>query len=313
MRARVNSSIAYVVRLGSVVLCLSLLLAAPAFANIETFDDTGATVSLPRPARRIVSLAPHTTELLFAAGAGAQIVATVDYSDYPAAAKKIPRVGGSSGIDLERIVALKPDLIVAWSSGNPRRTIERLQSLGFPVYLTEPRRLADIARNIEQLGRLAGTAVAARDEAQRFMAAYQQLAKQYAKRASLRVFYQVVDPLLITVNGQHLISEILRLCGGENIFSGVPVIAPVVSEESVLDADPDVIIAGGTEDNWRPWKSRWSQRTELNATKQQTVYFVRADVLHRHSPRVLEGAAHVCAALDDARGKRTGPNKSVTK
>jgi iron complex transport system substrate-binding protein len=272
--------------------------------GIRVEDDTGRAVVLPMPARRIISLAPHTTELLFAAGAGSRIVATVDYSDYPPAARAIPRIGGSSGLDLERILTLKPDLIVGWASGNPRRTIERLQDLGLPVYLTEPRHLADIARDLEQLGRLAGTSGAARPEAARFTARYRALAARYADRARVRVFYQVLDPLLITVNGEHLISEILNLCGGENIFAALPVLAPVVGEEAVIKADPDAIMAGGTEDGWRGWRARWRERADLTAARRGALYFIPADTLHRHGPRVLDGAEQVCAALDDARRKR---------
>jgi iron complex transport system substrate-binding protein len=284
---------------------LFVILSATVHAGtIKVTDDVGNTVMLLAPARRIVSLAPHAVELLFAAGAGAQVIATVDYSDYPPAARKIPRIGGSSGLDVERIVALKPDLIVAWASGNPRRTIEQLRSLGFVIYLTEPRHLADIARNLEQLGRLAGTEPVAREEARQFTARYRALTAQYAQRPRLRVFYQVLDPLLITVNREHLISEVLQLCGGENIFAALPLLAPAVSEEAVLAANPEVIIAGGTEEGWRPWQARWRERTELKATNRDALYFIPADRLHRHGPRVLDGVEQLCAALDDARRKR---------
>lgn len=281
-----------------------LVVTVAAFADpVRLTDDAGSEINLAEPARRIVSLAPHTTELLFAAGAGAYVIATVDYSDYPPAARSLPRIGGSSGIDLERIVALKPDLIVGWESGNPRRTLDRLRDLGFPLYLTEPRHLGDIARNLEHLGGLAGTEAIARKEAERFSARYHALVARYANRQRLRVFYQVLDPLLITVNGQHLISEVLHVCGGENIFAALPVIAPVVSEESVLKADPDVIVAGGTEEMWRSWHARWRERTHMKAVKAGALYFVPSDLLHRHTPRVLDGAESVCTALDDARRK----------
>lgn len=282
-----------------VVLCCGF--ARVGFADVSVKDDSGAPVVLTAPARRIVSLAPHTTELLFAAGAGAHVVATADYSDYPPAARRIPRIGGSSGLDIERIIALNPDLVVGWTSGNPRRSIEQLRTLGFPVYLTQPRYLEDIVRHLEHLGRLAGTETAARAEAERFTARYRALAERYAKRRKIRVFYQVLDSSLITVNGQHLISEILHLCGGDNIFAALPVIAPFVSEESVLSADPETIIAGGTEALWDRWQVHWRARRGLKAVKREALYFIPADALHRNSPRVLEGAEQVCMALDDAR------------
>lgn len=272
--------------------------------DIRAIDDTGHLVKLPAPARRIVSLAPHVTELLFTVGAGSRVVATVDFSDYPPAARAIPRIGGSAGLDLERLMALRPDLVVGWASGNPKPTVERLRRLGFAVFLTEPRRLQDIARNVEQLGRLTGAPLAAQSVADGFRLRHRRLAARYAHRAAVRVFYQVLDPLLITVNGEHLITEMLRLCGGENVFADLPVLAPTIGEEAVLQADPEAIVAGGTEDSWRRWRARWRERYDLAAVRRGALYFVSADLLHRHTVRVLDGAERLCAALDDARRRR---------
>ena len=264
-------------------------------------DDTGAVVNLATAAQRIVSLAPNLTELLFSAGAGARIVATVEYSDYPAQALGIRRIGGSGGIDVERIVALKPDLIVAWASGNSQRVVARLRHLGLPVYLAQPRRLDDIALNLERLGRLAGTETVAHAESERFIARYRALAARYADQRPVRVFYQVLDPQLITVNGDHLVNQIIRLCGGVNVFATLPVLAPVVSEEAVLKADPEAIIAGGTEADWRVWLAHWRERAAMTAVKRDALYFIPADLIHRDTVRVLDGAERVCAALEDAR------------
>lgn len=275
-----------------------------ASAEIRVADGTGQIVALPAPARRIVSLAPHVTELLFTIGAGPRVVATVDFSDFPPSARAIPRVGGSSGIDVERVVMLQPDLIVAWTSGNPKPIIERLRRIGFPVYSTEPRRLQDIAHDMAQLGRLTGTSATAESAAARFLARYRALAARYQRRSPVRVFYQVLDPLLMTVNGEHLISEVLRVCGGENVFAELPALAPAISEEAVLQADPEAIVAGGTEDGWRRWRARWRARTELTAVRRDALYFVSADLLHRHTVRVVDGAEQVCAALEDVRRRR---------
>lgn len=281
-----------------------LLVVAPAFAEpIRVTDDAGNEINLPAPARRIISLAPHTAELLFAAGAGSYLVATAEHSDFPPAARSLPRIGGSSGVDVERIVALKPDLIVGWESGNSRRTLDQLRSLGVPLYLSEPRHLGDIARNLEHLGKLAGTEAIAAEEAARFGAQRRALAARYANRPNVRVFYQVLDPLLITINGSHLVSEILHVCGGENIFTALPVLAPAVSEEAVIKANPDAIVAVGTETTWRSWQARWRARTHMMAIKADALYYIPADLLHRHTPRVLHGAERVCVALDDARTK----------
>lgn len=293
------------------VLLVSLLgVAAAASADIRVTDDTGQIVVVPAPAQRIISLAPHVTELLFTVGAGSSLVGTVDFSDFPPAARVIARIGGSSGIDLERIVALHPDLIVGWASGNPRPAVERLRALGFPVYLTQPRRPEDITRNLEHLGRLTGAHAAAESAAAGFLMRYRMLAARYASKPAVRVFYQVLDPHLITVNGQHLISEVLRVCGGVNVFADLPLLAPVVSEEAVLKADPEVIVAGGTEDGWRGWLAHWRARTELAAVRHNNLYFISADLLHRPTLRILDGAERLCAALEDARRKRQ-PTRST--
>lgn len=291
-------------RLVAALLCLLPALLHADTGSLRVEDDTGRTVVLPRPARRIVSLAPHATEMLFAVGAGARIVGTVAFSDYPSAARAIPRVGGSAGFDLERIVALQPDLIVGWASGNPPRTLARLRALGIAVYLTEPRHLGDVARDLERLGRLLGKEDLARERAKALRARAHQLARRYAGRPPVRVFYQILDPQLITVNGDHLISEVLRLCGGENVFADLPALAPVISEEAVLHADPEAILAGGTREGWRTWRAHWRTRTALTAVRRGALYFIPADLLHRLGPRVLEGAERVCRALDQARAAR---------
>lgn len=269
--------------------------------SIRVVDDTGDAVVLDAPARRIVSLAPNLTELLFDAGAGGQIVGAVDYSDYPPPARAIPRIGGSGSIDFERVISLKPDLIIAWASGNPRRTVERLRRFGLPVYLAQPRRLEDIARTLERLGKLAGTDAIARTKADQFTRRLQALSARYAGRPPIRVFYQILDPQLITVNGKHLISEILRICGGENVFATLPVLAPVVNEEAVLKADPEAIIAGGVDENWDAWRAHWRERATLTAVKRNALYRIPADLIHRDTLRVLDGAERVCAAIEDAR------------
>jgi len=278
-----------------------IFVAAPAVADIGVRDDTGVAVTLAAPARRVIALAPHAVELLYAAGAGARLVAAVEFSDYPDAARALPRVGDSAGLDLERIVALKPDLIVAWASGNPRRMIERLRALGIPVYLSEPRRLAGIASNIERLGILTGDAASARAYAARFTRQYRELATRYQGAVPVRVFYQVLDPAIVTVNGDHLISEVGRLCGGRNVFETLPKLDPVLDPEAVLHADPEAIIASGLEQSWARWRERWRAHNEMTAVRRGALYFIPADILHRQSPRILEGAKRLCADLDDAR------------
>ncbi len=264
-------------------------------AGVEARDDLGRLAALERPARRIVSLAPHVTELLFAAGAGGRVVGAVESSDYPPAAQLIPRVGGSAALDLEAIVALRPELVVAWDSGNPAAAIERLRALGYPVYVSEPRALEDIGRALRRLGRLAGTEAHARTAAAAYERSLDALRRRYAGRPPLSVFYQVWDHPLITVNGEHLISAVLELCGGRNVFADLPALAPRVSIEAVVARDPQVIISAGAGlDAWRRWG-------ELAAVRDRHLYSVDPDLLHRPTPRILTGAQRVCEHLQAAR------------
>lgn len=275
-----------------------------AIADIRVVDDGGRTVVLERPAQRIVSLAPHVTELLFAAGAGERIVGAVDYSDYPEAARRIPRVGDNRQLDLERIVTLKPDLVVVWLHGNAQHQLDKLLKLGIPLFYNEPRRLADIARAIEQMGQLAGTQSVAQPAARAFAAREAELRTRYGGRAPVRVFYQIWQKPLMTVNGDHLISDVIRLCGGENVFAGLAPLVPVVSTEAVLAANPEAIgtaiIDSKAQDGLDDWK-RWAR---LTATARNNFFYIPSDVISRPAPRIVEGVRRMCEALERARAQR---------
>ncbi len=283
---------------------LAALFAVPAFAEVRVTDDLGQTVVLAQSARRIVSLAPHVTEMLFAAGAGAHIVGAVQYSDYPEAAQRIPRVGGYTSLDLETIVALRPDLIVAWKSGNPAPQVEKLHELGFAVYVTEPRHIEDVPTDIERLGLLAGTAATAQKAAAAFRAHHDALRRRYAGRPPVDVFYQIWDRPLMTVNGEHLISDVLRLCGGRNVFASLPVLAPKVDAEAVLAADPEAIVASGMGEARPEWLGDWRRWPQLRAVRHDNLFFIPPDLIQRHTPRILDGAERLCAALEQARTRR---------
>jgi len=191
-----------------------LLVACAAHAEIAVIDDLGERVALPAPARRIVSLAPHVTELLFVAGAGGKVVGAVDYSDYPADAKAIRRVGGYSRLDFEAILALKPDLVVGWESGNGLDNLQRLKQLGLPVFVSQVGALPQLGTTIERLGALAGTPEVADPAAAEFRARLAALRARYAGRDEVSVFYAIWNRPPITVSDRHLISDVIRLCGG---------------------------------------------------------------------------------------------------
>lgn len=285
-------------------LIAAALFAAPTHAEIVLQDDTGRSVRLAAPAQRIVSLAPHVTEVLFAAGVGDRVVGAVAYSDYPAAALKLPQVGGYSNVDMEALAALKPDLVIAWKSGNREANLAKLAALGIPVYLNEPRSLDHVARSLEAFGRLGGNEGAGRAAAQAFRARKAALAARYGARPAVRSFYQIWDKPLMTINGEHLISDALRLCGGENVFAALAPIAPTVGVESVLAADPEVIVASGMGEARPEWLDQWRRWPRLAATAAGNLYFVPPELIQRHTPRILDGAARVCEFLEEARAKR---------
>jgi iron complex transport system substrate-binding protein len=284
-------------------------LLAPVQAQpVSVVDDQGRTVTLPAPARRIVSVAPHVTELLFAAGGGERIVGAVEFSDYPPQARTVRRVGDNKALDLEAIAALKPDLVVVWRHGNAQRQLDKLRGLGIPMYQSEPKRLEDIGPALERLGRLMGTEAVARHEAQAFEAGLSGLRTQYARRSPVRVFYQVWRSPLMTLNGTHMVSDVIRLCGGVNVFGDLQALVPTLDEEAVLQADPEVILtaAMGATPSKRPLDDLqgWKRFGRLQAVARGNLYAIDGDLLNRPTPRLLQGAQRVCQVLDEARGKR---------
>lgn len=286
----------------AVLLGVAAALHAPArAAAVEVVDDEGRTVQLATPARRIVSLAPHLTELLFAAGAGERLVGTVEWSDHPEAARRVPRIGNFSSLDLERIVALQPDLVVAWGSGNPAGQVKRLEALGIRVFRSEPRRSAGIADNLRRLGRLAGTGSVADARAETFEREVAALRARYAGKPVLRVFYQIWHEPLMTVSDRHLIGEALQLCGARNVFGELTVLAPTVAAEAVIAADPDVIVSGSGDPEGRSSLQAWRRVPTLRATRAGHLMSVDPDRLHRASDRFAAGARELCEALDRAR------------
>jgi iron complex transport system substrate-binding protein len=286
---------------------LLLVLAAcvlSARADIAVRDDSGAEVRLKQPARRIVSLAPHITEILFDAGAGDRVVGTVDYSDYPEAANRIARVGSYTDLDLETILALKPDLVIGWQSGNPLSQLEPLKRLGIPVFLSEPDRLEDVAASLEQFGALAGTSDVAAPAAAAFRARLTDLRQRYSGRPPVRTFYQIWSEPLLTVGGSQIIGNAIRLCGGVNIFEQLSSMAPEVSLEAVLAADPEVIVASGMDASRPEWLDGWRRWPRLTAAMRDNLFFIAPDLIQRHTPRLLDGTERLCRDLETARQRR---------
>lgn len=277
----------------------------PAQADLRVVDDTGAAVVLAKPAQRIVTLAPHATELVFAAGAGNRVVGVVKGSDWPPAASRLPVIGDVSALDLERIVALAPDLIVTWPWTTPAQ-VGWLKSHGFAIFETDARHIDDIALEIERLGVLAGTRTVADAAAAGFRSKVHSLLHPASRLPPLRVFYQVYDAPIYTLGGEQLVTQAIAQCGGTNVFGAQQVPALQVSVESVLAADPQVIIAG-TDGARRPaWLDRWRRWTTLAAVRLHNLFVVDANLLHRPGPRFVDGMASLCAALANAQRPKHG-------
>ena len=275
-------------------------MAAGAAANTEADAVAPADAT---PARRIVTLAPHLAELVYAAGAGDRLVGTVEWSDYPPAAQQLARVGDAFRVDLESLAILRPDLLLAWRGGNPDHLLEQLEDRGHRVVALAPERLDDIALHLETIGRLAGTPEPAAAAAARYRTELAALRAAQAGKREVRVFYQVSWRPLYTVGGRQLISEVIGLCGGRNVFEDLGALAPAVGIEAVIARNPEVILAGAAQrgelEQWRRWPT-------IDAVAQGQLHAVDGDLVVRASPRILGGIRQVCAALDTARAELPG-------
>ena len=274
-------------------------------AAVDVVDDRGVRVALAAPARRIVALAPSITELVFAAGAGAKLVGVARFSDYPPAAKAIAEIGDASRIDLERVLSLKPDLLIGWQTGNHAADIERLQQLGFPVYVAEPATLAAIPRLLRAFGALGGTREVAEQAAASFESGIAALSERYGARPKVRVFYEIWHQPLMTVNGRHMIDDVIRRCGGSNIFADVASLAPLVSLESVIARQPEVVLGGSSATTPAEFAAQWTTYANFAGLRNVRAKYVDPDHIQRQTPRILRGAGAVCEILDEVRAGRS--------
>ena len=254
----------------------------------------------PTPARpRIVSLAPHLTELVYAAGGGDTLVGTVEFSDFPEAARSLPRVGDAWRVDLERLLALHPDIVLTWTSGTPPDIVARLDTLHLRRVDIATFRLADVPVALQTLGELTGTPAIARAAADSFSTQIAALRDRYAHATPVTVFIQLDDQPLFTVNSRHIISEIVELCGGRNIFATLPQLAPSISVEAVVAADPQVILS--TDDTIADPAAQWQSWQRLTSVRFRTIYPIHADTVARSTPRLVQGTRETCENLADAR------------
>lgn len=271
--------------------------------KLEVVDFTEKTIQLDGPARRVVALAPHIVENLFAVGAGDTLVGVVAHSDFPEKAKSLPLVGGYEETNHERIVQLKPDLIIAWESGNSHASVSKLKELGFPVIIDQPDSLEDIARSLRMLGTATGTSEQANRLADEFIKNLTTVRERYKTKTPVSVFYQVWNEPLYTISGNHIISDAIRTCGGINVFSDEQAVAPRVGIEAVIERNPDAIIASGMGESRPEWLEDWRQWPTLNAVRNDFLFHVNPDHLQRHTTRQSLAIEKICTYLDQVRAK----------
>jgi len=278
--------------------CVAAAAVAGSAHALQAGDDRGVTISLEQPAQRIVSLAPHLAEIAFAAGAGAKVLGVSSFSRHPAEAQRLPVVASHGRVDIERLVALRPDVVLAWRSGNSPLQIARLERLGLRVFVTEVRSLADIPRLVRVVGTLAGSAGVAEGRARQFGKEIEDLRRRYAGLRRVAVFLEIWHRPMLTVNGAHLISDALRLCGGRNVFAAAKTLTPVVSREQVLDARPEAIVTGGFGSEA---PHAWRGLEPVPAVRNRRIYAIDPGLLHGQGLHLLEGVRVLCERLELAR------------
>ncbi len=278
---------------------LALFLGAAAAARAHDIqDDRGKRLRITTPAKRLIAIAPHLTEIAFAAGVGDRLVAVSAYSDFPPEAKRLPQVGDGARVDIERILTLRPDWVLAWKSGNQAGDIAKLERLGIRVWVSEAARLADIARLLRDVAVLAGDPAAGEQAASVFEGELNRLRARTRQQQPQRVFYEIWHQPLLTVNGAHMISDVITLCGGMNVFADVPVLTPAVSLEAVLAARPQIVLGGGSAEGSVAFRTRWANMP-LSALRTVPAHYIAPDTIQRQSPRVIDGVRAMCRHLED--------------
>ena len=299
-------------RFAIVALAAWALAAARAAGSVTAIDDAGRSVVVDRAPARVVTLAPSLTELVFAAGAGASLVGVSALSDHPVEARAIPRIGDAGRIDVERVLQLRPDLVLVWQRGNVGREIEQLERAAVRLFQLAPQRLDDVARAIERLGVLLGHEREATQRAAELRDAFARLRGAHAGATPVRVFYQVWQQPLMTVNRRQIIDEVLGVCAGQNVFAGLAPLVPTVSTEAVVAADPEAILTASEQGGVAAWKrdpanaafALWRRQPRMVAVRRGWLYTLDGDLISRQGPRIVDGAAAVCAVLDEVRRER---------
>ncbi len=279
--------------------------------SVEVKDYLGRTVTFSQPVQRVVALAPHIVENFYSAGAGHTLVAAVEYSDFPPPAKQLPSVGAVSSFSLETIASLKPDLVVVWMSTRGGEILHQLEAIGIQTYASDPHSLEDVARSILDYGVLAGTQSVAQHTVDEYRAQLHDLRHRYQHKAPISAFYEVWFEPLQTLNGEHIVSDVMRLCGVRNVFAGERLLAPKVSMEALLARRPQLILSGSANANPEQWRQRWQQWPTIPAVAQSHLVAIPGDWIHRHSVRILKGARIICESAEQTRSDDRGGSTTL--
>lgn len=274
-----------------------------AYSFLISLLFTSWAVQAELAAKRIISLAPSLTELVYSAGAGDQLVGVVNYSDYPEAALSVPIVGSYNALNFEVIMQLKPDLVLAWQSGNRPQDLDRLKRLGLNLLIRDTQHLDDIANLIEEIGRLSQQTQTASAEANRLRQQLNQLRTRYQDAPKVRVFYQVWHQPTITINGEQFISQAIEVCGGQNVFADLSALAPHVNREAVIQKNPDMILLGGLDHVQQKWLKDWQKIPQLQAVQNDHIYTLNADHFQRPTARLIDALDNLCQLMDQARAQ----------
>jgi iron complex transport system substrate-binding protein len=261
---------------------------------LEIIDDVGALITFTSPPQRIISLAPNLTELAFAAGMGSHMVAVSAYSDFPAAAQKLPQVGDAFRLNWEQLLALKPDLILAWGSGLSAQDRAAFEKLKLKFIVLEPRRLDDIPRILRMLGKIAATSAAVEIAAQDFEQQRVTLHQKYQNKNRVRAYFQISATPLLTISGAHIISDVLQLCGARNVFSDTPMLVTTISDEALVQAQPQIMLGIATTKNQEIETGNAWRKLPVHAARLGKIGFVHPDIISRATPRILLGASQIC-------------------
>lgn len=255
--------------------------------------------------QRIITVAPHLSEVVEAAGGANRLISVSAYSNFPESVKKLPITSDARSIDLEKMKSLRPDLIIYWRGGTPESQIESIKKTftSIQVVSVEPKKLTDIANDIETIGKLLGTETIAKKNADAFRAQITELKHQYQNKnkRKVRVFYQVWAQPLMTLNQDHLIADIINICGGEQLFAKEKLLVPTVSREAVVKANPEIIFTAVDTQQMKTDWSMWSSIPQLAATQKRAFIDIDGDMISRPSTRIMQGAKKICSEIDKIR------------